>query len=177
MAKRNRRLLALAICSVALAGTLGLSLIMGGMVSAGVFMVAVGIIGAVCSIAGSWNSTRGERGNSSSAVGAVDQVTAVRPKWRFGCLRCFVGCGAVLLVVFVLLGTFVYWNVFRNPPFRISEEIDNEGGKNEKLKNCGGGIYVKYVKDSTRYPGCYPGAAVHGCRVADRRLQSGNCHG
>jgi hypothetical protein len=35
---------------------------------------------------------------------------------------------------------------------------------NIQSQNYGGGIYVKYAKDSTGCPGCYLGAVVHGCR-------------
>jgi hypothetical protein len=59
---------------------------------------------------------------ANSAGEAGNQATDIRPKRRLGCLGCFAGCGAVLLAVVLLLGAFIHWNIFRIPPFRISEE-------------------------------------------------------
>ena len=44
---------------------------------------------------------------ANSAGEAGNRATDICPKRRLGCLGCFAGCGAVLLVLFVLLGAFV----------------------------------------------------------------------
>ena len=55
----------------------------------------------------------------ASAVAQVKEAMAVLPKSRFGCLA---GCAKYGVVPLVLLAVFLYWNLLRTPPLRISKE-------------------------------------------------------
>ena len=56
---------------------------------------------------------------AAEAVKDIRDAMAILPTKRLGCLGWFAKCGAGLLVLFAV---FVYWNLLRSPPLKISKE-------------------------------------------------------